>query len=173
MKYILFVGTVQPRKNLVALIDAFSRTKIEKLIIAGGIGWMAQEVLRAPSRFGVQEKVIFTGRVSDLELEKLYNGALMYVQPSITEGFGLPVLEAMQMGVPVISSDGGALSEVVGKAGTIIKLGDGFVERLARAMERVVSDKKLQNNSISMGYERVKEFTWEKTARETLSTLVG
>jgi len=173
IKYVLFVGTVQPRKNLVALIDAFSRTKIEKLIIAGGIGWMAQEVLRAPSRFGVQEKVIFTGRVSDLELEKLYNGALMYVQPSLTEGFGLPVLEAMQMGVPVISSDGGALSEVVGKAGTIIKLGDGFVERLARAMERVVSDKKLQNNSISMGYERVKEFTWEKTARETLSTLVG
>jgi len=186
-KYILFVGSVQPRKNLVSLITAFAEYAKEepdqKLVIAGGIGWMAEETLRAPSRLGIQERVVFTGRVSDLEIKQLYAGAVMYVQPSITEGFGLPVLEAMANGVPVISSDGGALSEVVGEAGIIVKItnqkfsnsqiNDQFAVSLAKAMKRLSDDKKLQNNLISMGRERVKEFGWDKAAKATLEILVG
>ncbi|MFH1244382.1 MAG: glycosyltransferase family 1 protein [bacterium] len=172
-KYALFVGTVQPRKNLVALVEAFAKTQIEKLVIAGGVGWMAEDILRAPLKYGVQDRIVFTGRVSEEELESLYLGAGVYVQPSVTEGFGLPVLEAMAMGIPVISSDGGALREVVGEAGVIIKLGNRFVERLAIAIKRVIDDKKLHNTLISMGYERVKEFSWEKTAQQTLNVLTG
>ena len=190
VKYILFVGSVQPRKNLVTLIEAFSHfasgyvgdTVPLKLVIAGGIGWEAEEILQAPSKFGVQEKVVFTGRVSDLELHKLYLGASMYVQPSITEGFGLPVLEAMNHGVPVITSDGGALSEIVGQAGMIVNLksqmtnsqmGEQFVSRLARAMGRVANDQRLRKRLIAMGYERVKEFSWDKAAKATLEVIVG
>lgn len=177
-KYVLFVGSVQPRKNLVALIESFSLVAKKypelKLVIAGGIGWMAEDVLRAPSRYGVQDKVIFTGRISDPELSELYLGALVYVQPSITEGFGLPVLEAMASGVPVISSDGGALPEVIGnKAGVVVKLGDNFASRLSAAMERVIGDKKLQNTLMSMGYKRVGELSWKKAAEMTLEVLVG
>jgi len=172
-KYVLFVGTVQPRKNLVALVEAFSQTKIPKLVIAGSIGWMAEEILGAPLKWGVQDRVMFTGRVSDLELELLYQGAGLYVQPSITEGFGLPILEAMMTGVPVISSDGGALPEVVGKAGLIVGLGNEFEQRLTKAMKLMTSDKKFQNKLISMGYERAKEFNWDRAAKETLEILVG
>lgn len=169
----MFVGTVQPRKNLVALVEAFSRTDLDKLVIAGSIGWEAEEILQAPSKFGVQEKVVFTGRVSDPELHRLYLGALMYVQPSITEGFGLPVLEAMNHGAPVITSDGGALSEIVGEAGVIVKLKPDFVKELARAMKRVVNDQRLRKRLISMGYKRVKEFSWERAAKATLKVIVG
>jgi glycosyltransferase involved in cell wall biosynthesis len=185
-KYVLFVGSVQPRKNLVALVEAFSLIAHElpglpaqagtKLVIAGGIGWMAEEVLNAPSRYNVQEKVVFTGRVSDSELRELYLGATAYVQPSITEGFGLPVLEAMSHGVPVISSDGGALPEVVGEAGIVVPINykePFFVKNLAGVMKRVIKDKRLQKKLISMGYERIKEFSWEKAAKVTLAVLVG
>lgn len=176
-KYILFVGTVQPRKNLVTLIEAFSLFSADnpdyKLVIAGGIGWMAEAVLLAPGRYGVQENVIFTGRVSDSELESLYRGAGLYVQPSITEGFGLPVLEAMSYGVPVVSSDGGALSEVVGEAGVVVKLGENFSHNLATAIKRVIRSKDQQKDLVSMGYKRVNYFTWEKMAKTTLEVITG
>lgn len=186
-KYILFVGTVQPRKNLAALVEAFSIFAKQfpdyKLVIAGGIGWVAEDVLQAPGRYGVQEKVIFTGRISDSGLREFYGNAALYVQPSITEGFGLPILEAMNSGIPVISSDGGALPEVVGEGGVIVKIsnhkfsnspiGATFPVRLARAMERVISDKKLKKRLIAMGHERVKVFSWQKAALETFKVIVG
>ena len=180
-KYVLFVGTIQPRKNLVALIQAFSQTPLDKLIIAGGIGWETEEIFLAAGKFGVQEKVVFTGRITDLELQRLYLSAWIYVQPSITEGFGLPVLEAMAYGVPVISSDGGALPEVVGEAGIVVPLKlrtssnkvRNFVTRLARAMEGATNDQRLRKRLISMGYKRVKEFSWDKAAKATLKTIMG
>ncbi len=166
-KYILFVGTVQPRKNLVALIQAFSQfsqsNSEDKLVIAGSVGWMAEDILRAPLKYGVQDKVVFTGRVNEQELESLYLGARVYVQPSVPEGFGLPV----------ISREGGALREVVGEAGIVVQLGANFVNSLAKAIERIIDDKKLQNTLISMGYERVKEFSWEITAKQTLRVITG
>lgn len=180
-KYILFVGSVQPRKNLVALIEAFSQLRLQlrgdasqiKLVIAGGIGWMADDILQAPARYGVQEKVIFTGRISDLELHNLYSHAQMYVQPSITEGFGLPVLEAMGYGVPVISSDGGALSEVMGEAGVVVALKNGFVSELAKSMTKISENSELRAKMTARGKKRVGELTWSKTAKETLDYLVN
>ena len=106
----------------------------------------------------------------------------MYVQPAITEGIGLPILEAMKAGIPVVSSNGGALPEVVGDGGVLVKLksptlklqiGDDFASRLAIAMKRVASDKNLQKELISIGYERVNELSWEKAAKATFQVLVG
>jgi glycosyltransferase involved in cell wall biosynthesis len=179
-KYILFVGSVQPRKNLVALLEAFSQLRLQlrgdtsqiKLVIAGGIGWMADDILQAPAKFGVQEKVIFTGRISDLELDDLYSHAQMYVQPSITEGFGLPVLEAMGHGGPVISSDGGALSEVVGSAGIIVSLKNDFVNELTKSMAKLCENSEKRAKLVVAGKKRVSELTWSKTAKETLKYLI-
>lgn len=178
-KYVLFVGTIQPRKNLVALIEAFSYFAMinpdYKLVIAGGTGWMAEEIFKLPGQAGVQEKVVFTGRVNDRTLFALYDQAAMYVQPSLTEGFGLPILEAMQAKVPVISSDGGALSEVVGKAGVIVALNpkESFPHRLAEEMEKLVKSESSRTKLIELGKKRVKELNWFKTAKETLNTLIS
>lgn len=180
-KYVLFVGTIQPRKNLPALIAAFSQLHLDlhgdmaqtKMVIAGSVGWLAQDVFNAVQTSAIPDKVIFTGRISPEELDQLYAGAALYVQPSITEGFGLPILEARQWGVPVISSDGGALSEVVGEAGIIVPLNDHFGQRLTEAMERVLNEKKRQKVLITKGYKRVKELTWQRAAKLTLEALLG
>ncbi len=176
MKNILFVGTIQPRKNLVALIQAFSlvagKLRDYRLVIVGAAGWETEEIFSAPARFGIQEKVEFRGRVSESALQELYLGASLYVQPSLTEGFGLPVLEAMEVGVPVIVSDGGALVEVVGDGGVVVGLGANFVTNLASAMERVLTDQKLRNRLITTGYKRVKFLTWDRAAKSTLKLLV-
>ncbi len=191
-KYILFVGTIQPRKNLVALIEAFSRFNAGqngasgrdyKLVLAGAVGWMAEDVLQAPGRYDIADKVVFAGRVDELVLRELYLGAAVYVQPSITEGFGLPVLEAMASGVAVISSDGGALTELVKDAGVIVKfsnqkfsnsqIDEGFTKQLAEAIKRVISNKLLQKKLASMGLKRVKDFSWEKAAKDSLEVIVG
>lgn len=183
-KFILFVGTVQPRKNIISLIAAYARLHQAypglsagkagyKLVIAGGIGWDAEEVLQESVKLGIPDKVIFTGRVDDLVLQSLYLGASLYVQPSITEGFGLPVLEAMHYGVPTIVSDGGALSEVVGEAGIVVPLKPQFVKNLASAMKRVLSDPKLQKNMITRGYKNARDYSWEACAKATFPVLVG
>jgi glycosyltransferase involved in cell wall biosynthesis len=175
-KYVLFVGSVQPRKNLVALIEAFSIFSRDnpdyRLVIAGGIGWMAEGVLGAPKRYGMQEKIVFTGRIDDSVLQALYLGAKMYVQPSITEGFGLPVLEAMVYGVPVISSDGGALPEIVGDSGVVLKLKNDFVQQLAKTMHKIVTDSNFVNIMIEKGKLRARAFSWQKAAQETLELLI-
>lgn len=176
-KYILFVGTLMPRKNLPALIKAFSLINREfpdmKLVIAGGRGWFCEEIFRAPLKHEVQEKVVFTGRVSETELSALYQGAKLYVQPSITEGFGLPILEAMQAGVPVVSSSGGALAEVVGDSGLVVELGVEFASWLGRAMKSVIGSRELQTELVEKGKKRVGELTWKNAAAQTLDTLVN
>jgi glycosyltransferase involved in cell wall biosynthesis len=177
-KYILFVGTIQPRKNLVGLIQAFSQLLLThpgyKLVIAGGTGWIAEDIFKAPERHGVQEKVIFTGRVSDEVLHALYRSASVYVQPSLTEGFGLPLLEAMHAGVPVVTSDGGALSEVVGDAGLVVPLRDlvSFPARLAAAIITSIENSEFRAKLIANGKKRINELQWQKTAKETLKYLL-
>lgn len=174
-RYFLFMGSLQPRKNLPALIRAFAefaRARSEyRLVISGGKGWLTKEIFMAPAKYGVQEKVIFAGRVSEEVKWRLYQGAVGYVQPSWTEGFGLPVLEAMAIGVPVIVSDGGALPEVVDEAGLVVKLGEGFVGKLVAAMERVVREPKLRKRLVVAGKKRVAKLSWERAAAETLKEL--
>ncbi len=178
-KYILFVGTVQPRKNVGSLIVAFARVRQAypdyKLVIAGGIGWDAEHDLGLPEALGIPDVVIYTGRVSSEVLQVLYLGASIYVQPSWTEGFGLPVLEAMAYGVPVIVSDGGALPEVVGDAGIVVPLAGGsdrFDMQLTKTIaELIAADPKRQRELIKSGTLRVRQFSWNSAAEKTLKVI--
>ena len=174
-KYILFVGTVQPRKNVGASITAFAQVRQAypdyKLVIAGGVGWDAEGDLALPQALGIPDSVIFTGRVSPELLQSLYLGAGIYVQPSWTEGFGLPVIEAMANGVPVVVSSGGALPEVVGLAGEVVSLDGGsgvFVESLGAVILKLLSDTKKQELLRKRGLTRAKEFGWRSAAEHTL-----
>jgi glycosyltransferase involved in cell wall biosynthesis len=189
-KYILFVGTVQPRKNLERLIEAFSMLcnsplnypslrlregKQEgynlKLVIAGKLGWNYEGVLAAPKKFGVEDRVVISGYTDDYTRQILLNNALVYVQPSVTEGFGLPVLEAMAAGIPVVSSRGGALEEVVGDAGVLF---DPFeISEMSHKMELVIGSHKLREELIEKGKKRVEEFGWDKAALETYKCLTA
>ena len=168
--YILFVGTIQPRKNLVRLIEAFSklqaRDQVLNLVIAGKVGWMYEEILAAPKKFGVGKRVKFLGYVSDEELASLYQNALFFVLPSLCEGFGLPVLEAMRFGCPVIASKAGALPEVVGDAGLLV---DPYkVEEIAGAMKLMIKNSDLREALREKGFHQVRKFSWQKAARETI-----
>lgn len=172
-KHILFIGTVQPRKNLVRLIKAFSGLRAKgqvlsrtKLVICGKLGWNFQEVLDEASK---NKNVIVTGYVSDAERDSLLQHALVYVQPSITEGFGLPILEAMRAGVPVLSSNGGALKEVVGNAGLLFDPYD--LSDLSDKLVKVLSNPKLRKSLIALGHLRVRDFSWEKATRQTYNVL--
>lgn len=174
-KYILFIGSLQPRKNLPALVEAFKifsqSNQGYKLVISGGKGWMSEAISQAVVRCGLEDRVVFTGRISEEVKGTLLSQAAIYVQPSITEGFGLPVLEAMQMGVPVVVSSGGALPEVVGSSGLVVKLGEDFARSLANVLTTIIHDKAKTAKMVSNGYKRVSELTWVKAAKETLDYL--
>lgn len=178
-KYILFVGTVQPRKNVRSLITAFTKITATchdyKLVIAGKVGWDAEFELQLPLQLGIAESVVFTGRVSPELLRALYQGAAIYVQPSWTEGFGLPVLEAMSYGVPVIASDGGALPEVVGDAGIVIPLvqkNREFAVILGETLSKLLSDASRLAELGRKGPQRVRKMLWSVAAKQTFDCLI-
>ncbi len=169
--YILFVGTLQPRKNVAKLIEAFSEIKDKniKLVIVGKKGWMFEEILNAPKKYGVLERVKFIDNVSDGDLPGFYADASCFVLPSLYEGFGLPVLEAMQNGCPVITSNISSLPEAGGDAALYVNPLD--TSDIADKIDKVLTDENLRAEMIKKGYEQVKKFSWEKTARETLKVL--
>ncbi|MEK7159899.1 MAG: glycosyltransferase family 1 protein [Patescibacteria group bacterium] len=169
-EYILFVGTLQPRKNIEKLIEAFS--KIDKdifLVIVGKKGWLYDDILKAPQKFGILEKVKFLDFVSDSELPSLYKNALCFVLPSLYEGFGLPVLEAMKNGCPVITSNVSSLPEAGGDAA--LYFDPENTDEISKTIEKVIEDKNLREEMIKKGYLQVKKFSWEKTAKQTLKVL--
>jgi len=174
-QYLLFVGTIQPRKNLERLVEAFSVLSAKysglSLVIAGKLGWLYGGVLDAIKKYKLEDKMIITGYVEDEVRQVLLNQALVYVQPSITEGFGLPVLEAMAMGVPVVSSNGGALKEVVGDAGVLFDPFD--VGQMANSIESMVQSEQTREKFINKGRLRIKDFSWEKAAKKTYDLIVG
>lgn len=142
-----------------------SRFKIQ-LLIVGKLGWMYEEILQAPKRFGIEKWVKFLGYVSDEKLASLYTKALFFVLPSLCEGFGLPVLEAMRFGCPVIAARAGALPEIIGQAGLLV---DPYeVKELTGAMKLMVENSELREDMREKGYRRVRQFSWQKAAEETL-----
>jgi len=167
-RYILFVGSLEPRKNLPVLIRAWNQITPEfpdvALVIAGAAG----NVFRAVKLPQGKANLFFTGRV-DAELPALYANAELFVLPSLDEGFGLPALEAMACGAPVIVSNGGALPEVVGDAGLIFDLSQP--DTLAQAMQECLTNKNLRARLIENGLARVKQFSWQNTANEIWMTL--
>ena len=170
-QYILFVGTIQPRKNLATLIRAF-RGLIAKyraqadLVIVGKEGWLYSDVYQLVEDLGLRERVHFLGRVPTADLPHLYNASQMLVLPSYYEGFGLPPLEAMACGVPVIVSNTLALQEVVADAALRAACEDE--EGFTVAMWRLLTDDSLRAEMIAKGLKRVKCFSWERAAQETL-----
>lgn len=175
--YILFVGTLQPRKNITRLIEAFSLLKKEEkykelhLVIVGKKGWLYEEILDAPNTYDVRGFVNFLDFVPDEQLVPLYQHALCYVLPSLYEGFGLPVVEAMKYGVPVITSNVSSLPEAGGDAALYVDPLN--VEDIAEKIKRVVDSPKLREEMVKKGYTHIKQFSWEKAAKETLEVLTS
>lgn len=168
--FILFVGTVEPRKNLKRLIEAYGRAVAQGLghflVIAGARGWLCEEVYELPRKLGFEKRVLFLGYISDELLPALYNAADIFVYPSLYEGFGLPALEAMACGTPVIASKISSLAEVVGKAGMLVEPLD--TEAIASAMLFLAGNSDLKQELARKGLERSKLFSWERAARETV-----
>ena len=168
--FIFYVG-LGLRKNIQTLIKAFHKLKKDpgtkqKLVIAGEKEGNYKAIFETIDKLNLQKDVIFTGYVLDEDLSALYNAADLFVYPSLYEGFGLPPLEAMACGTPVITSNTSSLPEVVGDAGIMVDPYD--VDRLADAMHKVLSNDGLREDMIKKGLERAEMFSWEKTARETL-----
>ncbi|MBI5621235.1 glycosyltransferase family 4 protein [Candidatus Gottesmanbacteria bacterium] len=177
--YILSVGTLQPRKNFVRLIEAFAGfLKANKqrfgdidLVIVGKKGWLYEEILAAPVKFGVANRVKFLDFVSDEDLVCLYEHALCFALPSLYEGFGLPVLEAMARKIPVVVSRVSSLPEIAGKAAVYVDPEN--TESITKGLLSAVRDRNLLQGRyrVNKGLEQVRKFTWENAARRTLEVL--
>lgn len=168
--FILGIGTIQPRKNYIRLIQAFadlvSSTSTLQLVIAGGKGWMYDQIFAEVKRLGLEGQVIFPGFVDDGDLPALYSAAEMLAYPSIYEGFGLPILEAMACGTPVITSHTSSLPELAGKAALLVEPAD--VSDIADAMRRLLQDGDLRRRLVSEGFEQTRKFTWDKAGHQLL-----
>jgi glycosyltransferase involved in cell wall biosynthesis len=167
--YILSVGVLQPRKNLPRLVRAYGRIAgrvPHRLVLVGKEGWAHEELRRAAAELPRDRAPLFTGYVADADLPALYAAADLFVYPSLYEGFGLPPLEAMACGTPVVVSDRSSLPEVVGDAGVLVDPQD--VRGLAEAMEALLGDEARRRDFSVRGIARAGEFNWERTARETV-----
>ena len=171
--YVLCVGSIQPRKNLVRLIKAYASLRgvhtgnsYPKLVIVGKKGWLYDETLRALEETGVKDSIVLTGYVPEAHLPALYSGALCFVYPSYFEGFGLPPLEAMKCGAPVIVGNATSLPEVVGDAG--LKVDPFDVSAIAGAIRELIDNPQLRRELSVKGLKRAEMFDWRDTARQTL-----
>jgi glycosyltransferase involved in cell wall biosynthesis len=169
--FILFVGTIEPRKNLLTLVRAFEdiiRTTSThlQLVIVGAEGWRAHELFAYLETAGIRDRVVFPGYLSDDDLRALYSSCQIFVYPSLYEGFGLPLLEAMACGAPVITSNTPAIIETVGDAARLISPTDP--KDLAQAMMRLLQDAGEREQRSATGIQQAQKFSWEKTASATL-----
>jgi glycosyltransferase involved in cell wall biosynthesis len=166
-RFILHVGTLQPRKNIPALIEAFARLPDPtlQLVLVGGKGWLFAEIFERVEALGVQERVRFIGYVPDEELPFWYNAADLLVFPSVYEGFGMPVVEAMACGTPVVAAESSSIPEAVGAAGLLFLPHD--VAGLAERMAAVLNDAALSRSMRQKGLEQARQFSWERAGQET------
>lgn len=168
-EYVLYVGALQPRKNLVRLMDAFStlaqRYPSARLVLAGEAAWMSEDIVRARDRNSFRDRIIFTGRVSFADRSALYGNARIFAFPSLSEGFGLPILEAFAAGVPVVSADNSSLPEVAGEAAVFFDAGK--TDELAGAMRDLWENESGRKSLIERGRVQLEKFSWDICARET------
>ncbi len=169
-RYFLFIGTLQPRKNIARLVQAYALwrrehpTDLTALVLAGGQGWLYD-----PAWTADVEGIHLTGYIDDADKGALYAGALALVFPSLYEGFGFPVLEAMSCGTPVIASNTSSLPELVGDAGLLVDPLN--IEAIAAVMSQLSDDETLCQNFRQRGYQQVEKFTWATAAAQLLNAL--
>lgn len=174
-KYLIYVGTLQPRKNIRRLLRAFayiaSRYPKLSLVLVGKKGWLYQDIFRSAQALGMNDRLIFTGYVPNSELPFLIKPAQAYVLPSLFEGFGIPVVEAMACGVPVVVSRVSSLPELAGPAGLYIK-NPKSVTQIAEALVKVLElPQEERRRRITLGYQQVRQFSWQACGRKTLAVL--
>ena len=166
--YVLFVGTLEPRKNVPLLLEAFGlvRTEVDvQLLLVGGRGWADEPIFAAHARSGAGEAVHFVGTLAEDDLAGLYSHAGVFALPSLYEGFGLPVLEAMACGAPVLCSNAGPLPEVAGDAAVLLKPEDPFA--WARAMLDLLTRPAAAAQLRQRGFARARQFSWGRAAQST------
>lgn len=167
--YLLYVGTIEPRKNLARLIRAYEQLRDEsnfshQLVLAGGNGWGTEEVHRTAQESKYTKDIIFTGYISGAEKSALYAGAAAFLFPSLYEGFGIPPLEAMRFGCPVVCADAASLPEVVGEAAVLVDPMN--TASISRGIWRVLSDVDYAARLSALGSDQVEKFTWEASAQK-------
>jgi glycosyltransferase involved in cell wall biosynthesis len=170
-EFMLFVGTVEPRKNLLTLVRAFeellqSTSMRLQLVIAGQRGWLADDLMSYLNQSVARERVLFTGHLADDDLRALYSACRVFVYPSLYEGFGLPLLEAMSCGAPLVTSNVPSIVETVGDVARLISPTE--VDDLARAITALLNDAAEREHRSAAGIEHAKKFSWERTAAATL-----
>jgi glycosyltransferase involved in cell wall biosynthesis len=169
-RFMLFVGTLEPRKNVVRLIEAYAQLPKERppLLLIGGKGWLYDDIFARVEDLDLTDEVRFVGYVPAEELPWWYNAADLFVYPSLYEGFGLPPLEAMACGTPVVSSTVSSLPEVVGSGGLLVDPTD--TEALASAMKRLVTDKDTHDSLRAAGLAQAQAFSWQEAAKRTVDS---
>ncbi len=171
-QFILHVGTLEPRKNLEFLVRVFADcvrnrpTLAHNLVIAGKAGWYFENLFELTERLGLSDRVRFTGYVRELDLPTLYSAAELFVFPSLYEGFGLPPLEAMASGTPVLVSNNSSLPEVVGRAGLLVETNNRTVWQ--KAVEGLLLNRSLRAKMTEAGLKQAARFSWQKTAEKTV-----
>ncbi|TAK25764.1 MAG: glycosyltransferase family 1 protein [Chloroflexota bacterium] len=169
--FILHLSVIEPRKNLSRLISAYARLRRDgviphRLVIGGGLGWMYQSVFETVEELDMSDDVVFLGRIPDVDLPALYSLADLFVYPSLYEGFGIPPLEAMACGTPVVTSNTSSLPEAVGNAGITVDPLD--IDAIADAMARILTDPTLADDLSGRGLAQATKFTWRSSAEKVL-----
>jgi glycosyltransferase involved in cell wall biosynthesis len=172
LPFILFIGTIEPRKNIQGLIKAFDLLFLQKkinhqLVLIGKKGWKSDPIFDLINKVKSKKKIKYLNFVNDQDLPSFYRSAQVFVYPSFYEGFGLPPLEAMKSGCPVIISKTSSLPEVVGKAGLLVNPQSN--NDLVSKIDQVIKDQKLRQKMIQDGLIQAKKFSWQKTASLTLA----
>jgi len=173
-RYLLYVGTLHPRKNLVRLVEAFAGALAgldtgTQLILAGQKGWLYDEALARVEQLGLTGRVLFPGYVAAGDLPALMSGATAFLFPSLYEGFGFPVIEAMACGVPVVCSNASSLPEVAGDAALLVDPLD--TAALSQAIRRIATDEPLRQELVGRGWQQVTRFSWRRCAEQVLDVL--
>jgi glycosyltransferase involved in cell wall biosynthesis len=169
-KFILGLGTLEPRKNFTGLIQAFSQSPVREthhLVIAGGKGWLFDDIFAAAAASPVAGRIHLTGFVADADLPTLYSLADIFAYPSHYEGFGIPVIEAMACGTPVVCADNSSLPEVAGDSALQVPATD--LPALAEALHRLSIDHSLREQSVAAGFDQAKKFNWPAAAQRLLA----
>ncbi|MDM8521638.1 glycosyltransferase family 1 protein [Anaerolineales bacterium HSG6] len=169
-QFVLHVGTIEPRKNLSRLLEAFQPLLSDwpdlRLVLIGKKGWLYDQFFQRLQQLGLEERVIFPGFVAEEDLPAIYQLATVFVYPSLYEGFGLPPIEAMACGTPVVSSNSSSLPEVVGDAGLLIDPNDS--QAIHVAMQRVLSSADLRADLAERGLKQAAKFSWQQAASELM-----